>query len=609
MQPLPVAPATPRFPASARRSRPLFGLLAAALLVASRAAPRPAAAQFDGEWGDAPEGVVAYPALGVLGMFPTCFGGPVGFVFHNPTDPAFDMYWGPGIDFEPDGNAGICPPPPYELDECWGAFDGDGGLIAPDTYSIVGGVVVTCGAVPPRALGTPCSVVPVVAGGAFDARITNNTPLDGFVNVLFDWDQSGSWGGLSPCAAAAAPEHAIVNLLVPPGYVGLLSGLGPPPILVGPNSGYVWIRMTVSDTPVPQDWSGDQLFEFGETEDYLIRIDTDQEELGEYGDAPEGAMAYPGVMGGFPTCSLVGPAGFVYHGVSDLVFFGPMLDWEPDGNAGICPPPPYDRDECDATGGDAGLSGPGVFSIGGGGLPVPCSAAGGPDLVGCFTARWGVDIDILVNNFTNQERWVNVLADWDDDGMWTGAIFACPDGVVSDEHVLVDFPVPPGYSGPLSLLAPPDFRVGTPPLNFAWLRFTISDLPVGPGWTGEGGFADGETEDYLLRIVPAPVDAPEVGLGALDGTGLQFRSVQPNPVRGRAPVQLATDRGGWLKLAVYDAAGRLIDNIAETRVEAGVYPYTWNGRDASGREVSPGVYFLRATVGNAAANAKVVVVR
>ena len=63
-----------------------------------------------GDWGDAPEGVDAYPSLGVVGQFPTCFGGPSGFIWHgNPGVPA-DMFWGPNVDDEIDGNAGLCPP-------------------------------------------------------------------------------------------------------------------------------------------------------------------------------------------------------------------------------------------------------------------------------------------------------------------------------------------------------------------------------------------------------------------------------------------------------------------------------------------------------------------
>ena len=66
---------------------------------------------------------------------------------------------------------------------------------------------------------------------------------------------------------------------------------------------------------------------------------------------------------------------------------------------------------------------------------------------------------------------------------------------------------------------------------------------------------------------------------------------------------------GRVKLTAYDAAGRLVAVVREENVDAGVHAYTWNGRDADGREVTPGVYFLRATQGKLAANVKVVVVR
>jgi hypothetical protein len=581
--------------------------LAAALLLALVAGVTPAAAQFEGEWGDAPEGVIAYPALGVMGNFPTCFGGPAGFVYHGLFG-APVMFWGPTADIEMDGNAGICPPPPYEQDECWTALDGDAGIIAPETFTIAGGVVVPCGTGAPTSLGIACTAIPV--GPTFDARVTNNLALDGFVNVIFDWDQSGTWGGAAPCPTGPAPEHAIVNVPIPAGYAGLLSGLFPGPIQLGPRAGYVWVRMTVSDQPVPQGWDGSGFFELGESEDYLLRVDPDQEEeLGDYGDAPEDALAYPGILGEFPTCTMVGPAGFVYHGPIDLVFFGPLLDWELDGNAGTCPQPPYDLDECDVAGGDAGFTGPTVFSLTAAGTPVPCGPGQSPDLTGCFRAKWGVDLDIFVNNFTSDERWVNVLADWDDDAKWTGALTTCPDGTVADEHVLVDFPVPPGFSGPLSLLGPPDFTVGMPPLDFAWFRFTIGDQMVGPGWNGEFSFGDGESEDYLLRITPAPIDAPELGLGSAGRARLEFQSVRPNPMRDQASVRLTTDRGGVVRLAVYDATGRKVTDLGQRAVDAGVQTFTWDGRDASGRDVGPGVYFLRATMGREAANAKVVVVR
>ena len=94
------------------------------------------------------------------------------------------------------------------------------------------------------------------------------------------------------------------------------------------------------------------------------------------GDAPEGALAYPsnGILGGFPTCLNVLPAGWIAHFNYHGVWFGPSFDIELDGNAGLCPlfnPNSYDGDECQGDN-DAGLIIPGAFTIAG---PVGSEAA------------------------------------------------------------------------------------------------------------------------------------------------------------------------------------------------------------------------------------------
>jgi hypothetical protein len=95
---------------------------------------------------------------------------------------------------------------------------------------------------------------------------------------------------------------------------------------------------------------------------------------------------------------------------------------------------------------------------------------------------------------------VNVLIDWNQDGQWSG-FSSCPDGTTVPEHVLVDFAVPPGFTGPLAALAPPPFIIG-PNSGYVWARISITEMPVGPGWHGAGIFEDGETEDYLLQTIP-----------------------------------------------------------------------------------------------------------
>ena len=233
-------------------------------------------AQADGfDFGDAPEGTLAYPSLGIFGAFPTCLTvGPLTWIQHTN----FGAFFGPLVDFEPDGNGGLCPTfAPYDNDECF--MDGDAGLLTPQAYTIdPTPAVVPCpiGQAPP-ALGLTCQTA--VWGINVDIDVSNFMPNQtaGYVNVLMDWNQDGFWGGSSPCppAGTPAPEHVLVNFLVPNGFSGPLSMLGPPAFLIGPNSGYVWTRFSITEFPVPLPWDGSGMYEDGESEDYLIRVDSE----------------------------------------------------------------------------------------------------------------------------------------------------------------------------------------------------------------------------------------------------------------------------------------------------------------------------------------------
>lgn len=222
-----------------------------------------------GEWGDAPEGSIAYPSTGVIGAFPTCQNtGPAMWIWHSPLCWAF---FGPGFDFETEGNAGLCGQfPPYDADECFA--DNDAGLIVPPAYTIIPGgsglQVVPCQV--PGVLGNTCTMA--AWGPNVDILITNGMPVQGFLNVVMDFEQNGAWGGRPNCPGATAPEHVLVNWPVPVGFAGPASALGPPPFLVGPNDGYIWTRFSITEQPVSMDWDGSGLFEDGETEDYLLEV-------------------------------------------------------------------------------------------------------------------------------------------------------------------------------------------------------------------------------------------------------------------------------------------------------------------------------------------------
>lgn len=234
--------------------------------------------------GDAPESALAYPSSGVLGSFPTCVGmGPAAHIEHvgeyahfayQPAPPYSQQGW----DAENDGNADLCPtfdPNTYDQDECFG--DGDAGLMMPVPYTITGPLggesVVPCSGSSGTALGETCGTA--AWGTNLDIYVDNSVMIDtgaAYVNVLMDWNQDGRWAGSSACSSSA-PEHVLVDLMVPTGYVGPLSDLMPPSFTIGPNSGYVWTRFSITEAPVSPGWDGSGVFDAGETEDYLLRVD------------------------------------------------------------------------------------------------------------------------------------------------------------------------------------------------------------------------------------------------------------------------------------------------------------------------------------------------
>jgi flagellar hook assembly protein FlgD len=54
---------------------------------------------------------------------------------------------------------------------------------------------------------------------------------------------------------------------------------------------------------------------------------------------------------------------------------------------------------------------------------------------------------------------------------------------------------------------------------------------------------------------------------------------------------------GHVDLRIYDAAGRLVQVLADGEVGAGMQGAVWRGRDRTGRAVSAGVYFCRLRAG------------
>lgn len=90
--------------------------------------------------------------------------------------------------------------------------------------------------------------------------------------------------------------------------------------------------------------------------------------------------------------------------------------------------------------------------------------------------------------------------------------------------------------------------------------------------------------------------------GTQEPTGSLVTSVfevGPNPVLAGTRISYALERSGPARLDVYDATGRRVRCLTAGLLKAGVYAANWDGRDASGRWVPAGVYYVRLSADRA----------
>lgn len=84
--------------------------------------------------------------------------------------------------------------------------------------------------------------------------------------------------------------------------------------------------------------------------------------------------------------------------------------------------------------------------------------------------------------------------------------------------------------------------------------------------------------------------------GSLDVTEIPFvmslARPQPNPFRSQMTLEFTLERAMRVEARVIDVQGREVVHLLDQVLGAGRHPLIWDGRDASGRDVEPGVYRL-----------------
>ncbi|MGH7729715.1 MAG: PA domain-containing protein, partial [Candidatus Eiseniibacteriota bacterium] len=80
----------------------------------------------------------------------------------------------------------------------------------------------------------------------------------------------------------------------------------------------------------------------------------------------------------------------------------------------------------------------------------------------------------------------------------------------------------------------------------------------------------------------------------------------PEPFGPATTIRFSLERGADADLSVFDLSGRRVRCLAKGWLEAGPHALKWDGTDAAGRRMAPGVYFYRLTSGGFARTSQMV---
>lgn len=143
-------------------------------------------------------------------------------------------------------------------------------------------------------------------------------------------------------------------------------------------------------------------------------------------------------------------------------------------------------------------------------------------------------------------------------------------------------------SGHLRMHAPKPFVQGSSVSH--WDPEAVPNLLMEPALNADLTSSVDLTEHLFRDIGWLPRQAAVPGGGAGGRVALTSR---PNPARGGANLHFELAASEVLELTLHDLGGRRVRSLGRGLFAAGPHDVRWDGRDASGRPVGPGVYLAR----------------
>ena len=99
------------------------------------------------------------------------------------------------------------------------------------------------------------------------------------------------------------------------------------------------------------------------------------------------------------------------------------------------------------------------------------------------------------------------------------------------------------------------------------------------------------------NVVTEQCESSALSVGGVGPRVLALR-VGPNPSRGESAIELALPKMQRVRMTILDLSGRQVCEVVSAPLTAGEHVFGWDGRDAAGRVVGAGVYFVTVTAGD-----------
>jgi len=123
--------------------------------------------------------------------------------------------------------------------------------------------------------------------------------------------------------------------------------------------------------------------------------------------------------------------------------------------------------------------------------------------------------------------------------------------------------------------------------------------------------AQGRSAPVAMASMTVPLDVTVTGAEGVPGAPLVYSLSQnyPNPLGSATSIMYSLARRERVTISVFDLTGRYVRSLVDEVQDPSRYSVTWDGRDAHGKPVSTGIYFINYKAGEHAFSRKAIVLR